>query len=292
MNTSHTSKDQPLISVIIPTYNEGPTLGIAIQSIIDQTYKNLEIIVVDDGSTDNTKDIVQKYIQKDARVRYITCPYDDPYRTDIRGTNIGVGWVARNFAMDQSHGEWVTFQDADDASLLNRIEIQCILAIKYDAICVTTSWLPFDEKLIGKKLDIQQITKGDTSTVMTGPKEIYDFMKRSKGVLMQNWFPHDYIPFVFKKRLPTRPLFLYRTDPYPGTDGAPFFRRETITTVRFRPRDKRVWPSRSGRGVGRDHVLQLAETYNKNYSFKLPLYLWRTKTPDKNIIDQYQQYII
>ncbi|HAT68019.1 MAG: hypothetical protein A2481_02045 [Candidatus Yonathbacteria bacterium RIFOXYC2_FULL_47_9] len=281
-----------LISVIIPTYNEGPTLGVAIQSIIDQTYKNLEIIVVDDGSTDNTKEIVQEFTRKDSRVRYLECPYDDPYRVDIRGTNIGVGWVSRNFAMDQSRGEWITFQDADDASLINRIEVQYMLAVKYDAMCITTSWLPFDEGLLGKKLDVERITQGVLETAMTGPQEIYDFMKSSKGFLMSGWFPHNYVPFVFKKRLPTRPLFLSRLDPYPGTDGVPFFRRETIKTIRFRPRDKRVWPSLSGRGVGRDHVLQLAETYNKNYSFKLPLYLWRTKTPDKNIIARYKDYLL
>ena len=87
--------DNPLISVIIPTIDEAGTIAIAIQSIVDQTYKNLEIIVIDDGSTDNTEEIVREFENRDARVKYVKCPYDDPYRKDIRGTNIGVGWLAR-----------------------------------------------------------------------------------------------------------------------------------------------------------------------------------------------------
>src|SRR3989344_9010186 len=99
-----------LISVIIPTYNEGFTLGIAIQSIINQTYKNLEIIVVDDGSTDDTEKIVREFMKKDQRIQYLKCPHEDPNRVDWRGVNISVGYLARNYAMQQSKGEWVTFQ--------------------------------------------------------------------------------------------------------------------------------------------------------------------------------------
>lgn len=277
MNTSPTSKDQPLISVIIPTYNEGPTLGVAIQSIIDQTYKNLEIIVIDDGSTDNTREIVQEYIQKDARVRYLICPYDDPYRVDWRGVNISVGYLARNYAMEQARGEWITFQDADDASLLNRIEIQYDLAVKYNATCITTSWIPFSEDLIGKRLDAGRILK-EEQNIITSPDEITATARRAKGILMNKWFPYTHIPFLFKKWLPgMRKLFFGNQEKYPGADNSMFFKREVAKQVQFRKFDDRVWPALSGRGVGRDFAFQVAEMFKNSYSFRLPLYLWRIK---------------
>lgn len=275
---SHTTiENQPLVSVIIPTYNEGPTLGVAIQSIIDQTYKNIEILVVDDGSTDDTKNIVQEYTQKDSRVHYLTCPYNDPNRVDWRGVNISVGYLARNYGMAQARGEWITFQDADDASLINRIEAQHDLAVTHHATCVTTSWLPFEEKLIGKHLDVKRILKEEQGIVIY-PDEITRTARRAKGILMSRWFPHTYVPFLFKKWLPgVRTLFFGNQEKYPGADNSMFFKREVINQVQFRKFDDRIWPALSGRGVGRDFAFQVAETFKNSYSFRLPLYLWRVK---------------
>jgi glycosyltransferase involved in cell wall biosynthesis len=283
-----TSNNSPLITVIIPTINESATIGVAIQSIVDQTYKNLEIIVVDDGSTDNTEEIVREFEKKDARVKYMKCPYDDPYRKDIRGTNIGVGWVARNYAMDQSKGEWITFQDADDASLLNRIEIQFQLAIKFDAICVTTYSLFFQNEWLGKKLDIERIIT-ERPDYIINPDRIKEIATRTKGPLMVKY--HWLIPFVFKKRWPTRLLFIKNGGNYPGSDGVPLFKRETIKEIRFRPRNRREWPAVSGRGVGRDLLFQMATKFDRVYSFKLPLYLWRASHDVFNS-NQYEKYLI
>lgn len=277
-----------LVSVIIPTLNEAPTLGAAIKSITDQTYDNLEIIVVDDGSTDNTEEIVHEFEKRDSRVKYIKCPYDDPYRKDIRGTNIGVGWVARNYAMDISKGDWITFQDADDASLLNRIEVQLELAIEHDAMCVTVGSLFFQDKWVGKKLDVDKLIE-DRPDYIIEPEQISSLAKEIKGPLMRGF--HSFVPFVFKKRWPTRPLFITKNVSYPGSDGTPMFRRETIKNVRFRPRNQREWPAVSGRGVGRDHIFQIAEKYGRVYSFKLPLCLWRT-SHDVLDSDQYEKYLI
>lgn len=268
--------EQPLISVIIPTYNEAPTIGVAIQSMTDQTYRNLEILVIDDGSTDNTENIVKEFARKDPRVRYLKCPHKDPHRVDCRGTNISVGYLARNYGMEQSRGEWITFQDADDASLLNRIEMQYRLAVRHNATCVTTSSFPFKEELLGKSLDVERILKEEKNIIIR-PEKIVELAKKARGILMRKWFPHNFVPFTFKKRAPTRYLFIASLESYPGVDGAPLFKRETIQTVRFRQRDQRIWPAKSGRGAGRDHLLHMAETFKNSYSFRLPLYLWRTK---------------
>jgi len=88
------------VSVIIPTYNRGDKLQRAIDSVLNQTYTNLEIIVIDDGSTDNTPEIVQKY--DDNQIKYIYC-------CENRGAN-----HARNIGVRNSNGKYISFLDSDD----------------------------------------------------------------------------------------------------------------------------------------------------------------------------------
>ncbi|HEY9849897.1 MAG TPA: glycosyltransferase family 2 protein [Leptolyngbyaceae cyanobacterium] len=99
-----------LVSVIIPTYNRAYLIASAIDSAIKQTYENLEIIVIDDASTDNTKEIVTSF--DDQRIRYIIHP-----------TNAG-GAAARNTGIDAAKGKYLAFLDSDDVWLPNKIELQ------------------------------------------------------------------------------------------------------------------------------------------------------------------------
>lgn len=92
---------QGLVSVIIPCYNYGLYLSEAIESIIAQTYDNWECLIIDDGSTDNTKDIAQSFCQKDKRVQYI-------YKE-----NGGLS-SARNEGLKQAKGDFIQFLDSDD----------------------------------------------------------------------------------------------------------------------------------------------------------------------------------
>jgi len=93
------SRDNPLISVIMPAYNAAEYIAEAIESILIQNYRNFELVVVDDGSTDNTKDIVASF--KDDRIKYI-------YKE-----NAGVA-SARNLAIRQAKGQYVMLLDSDD----------------------------------------------------------------------------------------------------------------------------------------------------------------------------------
>lgn len=95
-----------IVSVVIPCYNGERYLGETIESVLSQTYQNFEIIVVDDGSTDNTKGVATSYPE----VRYI---YQD---------NQGVS-TARNRGMTESHGNYLIFLDSDDRLLPNRLEL-------------------------------------------------------------------------------------------------------------------------------------------------------------------------
>lgn len=98
----------PKVSVIIPTYNRAIYVTKAIDSVLAQSYRDYEIIVVDDGSTDNTKDALEPYMN---RIKYI-------YQQ-----NTGVS-AARNTGIEASQGKWIAFLDSDDEWLPEKLSIQ------------------------------------------------------------------------------------------------------------------------------------------------------------------------
>ena len=90
-----------LISVIIPVYNAEKFLKSCLDSVVNQTYKNLEIILVDDGSKDNSLEICKQYEKKDKRIKLI-CKKN------------GGAASARNLALTIAKGDYITFVDSDD----------------------------------------------------------------------------------------------------------------------------------------------------------------------------------
>lgn len=90
-----------LVSIIIPVYNRADFLAECLSSIREQTWKDLDVIVVDDGSTDGSREIVREYVEKDARFRLFSIAHQGPS-------------AARNRGMKEARGEFLTFVDADD----------------------------------------------------------------------------------------------------------------------------------------------------------------------------------
>lgn len=103
-----------LVSIIIPTYNRAHLIGETIDSVIAQTYKNWECIVVDDGSNDATDEVMQAYCQKDTRIQY--------YHRSKQHLPGGNG--ARNYGLLKSRGELIKWFDSDDLAHKNLIEYQ------------------------------------------------------------------------------------------------------------------------------------------------------------------------
>jgi len=103
------------VSVIIPTYNRGPFLGEAINSVLTQTYQNVEVIVVDDGSSDDTLDRLQ--------------PYGS--RVSVVITNHGGAAHARNAGLKVAKGKYVAFLDSDDRYLPHKLELQVQILEKF-----------------------------------------------------------------------------------------------------------------------------------------------------------------
>lgn len=283
--------NRPLISVIIPAHNSSATIGTAIDSILNQTYPNLEIIVIDDNSTDDTKKSVEKFAEKYGNIRYFSLPYDDPKRFNKRGRNINAGYMARNYGLEKVRGEWITFQDADDASLKNRIEVQYLLATRYNALHICLEWQQLTEARIGASFDFEKTLANEKGLVITNEK-ILQLSKKSKGIAMSilgNW--QKYIPFEIKTMRIIHKLFFGSLDSYPGSGNSPLFKREIITKVLFRQTDERVWPSFTGRGADRDFNFQIAETFKKSISFKLPLYLWRVSR-ENDLGYNFEKYLL
>jgi len=109
--SSDSNQDAPLVSVILPIYNGGKYLSEAINSILAQTYQNFELILIDDGSTDSSLQLIKQYQACDSRVQVITQP------------NKGLA-TTLNYAVDQARGKWIARMDQDDISLPNRFERQ------------------------------------------------------------------------------------------------------------------------------------------------------------------------
>src|SRR6185295_5594024 len=103
---------KPRVSVVIPTYNRKSVLLESIASVQNQTVRELEILVCDDGSTDGSSDAVGLLMQRDARIRWIP------------GEHSGYPGISRNRGIRAAAGEWIAFQDSDDLWLPQKLERQ------------------------------------------------------------------------------------------------------------------------------------------------------------------------
>lgn len=120
-------RQKDVITVIVPVYNSEEYLDSCISSIVSQTYKQLEIIIVDDGSTDHSREICNKWAEKDQRIRI------------IRQDNAGVS-VARNNGILQSTGEYLAFVDSDDSLKSNSYEVLMCCAKREKVNMVIGKW--------------------------------------------------------------------------------------------------------------------------------------------------------
>ena len=121
-----------LVSIVIPCRNASAYIEESINSLLFQTYSNIEIIVIDDGSSDGTCEIVADLMSTDKRIRY--------YYTDPKGIS-----SALNFGISLADGVWIARMDADDVSIKNRIERQIDFALSNNANIVG-SWVELFDK--------------------------------------------------------------------------------------------------------------------------------------------------
>jgi glycosyltransferase involved in cell wall biosynthesis len=138
------NKNKPLVSIIIPTYNRAHLIGETLDSVLAQTYPNWECIVVDDGSTDRTKEVVQAYVAKDTRFKYVQRPEER-----CKGAN-----ACRNYGFEISKGTFVNWFDDDDVMLPEFIEKKTAMIERnqLDGIISKTALFDSDlDKLLGRE---------------------------------------------------------------------------------------------------------------------------------------------
>jgi len=103
---------KPLVSIVTPVYNGENTISETIESVLAQTFKDFEMIIVDDISTDNTKKVIEKYAKKDKRINYYSLPKK------------GGASAARNYAVSKANGRYIAFLDGDDLWYPEKLEKQ------------------------------------------------------------------------------------------------------------------------------------------------------------------------
>lgn len=136
-----------LVSIIMPSYNTAKYIAESIQSVLDQTYKNWELIIVDDFSTDNTDEIVRPFLV-DERIHYL--------KNEL---NSGAA-VSRNRALREAKGRWIAFLDSDDLWMPEKLEKQISFMETNDYSFSYTEYEEID------------VNGNKTGVYVTGPKKI------------------------------------------------------------------------------------------------------------------------
>ena len=162
-----------LVSIITPTYNCGKFIGETIESVQKQTYANWEMIIVDDCSTDGTKNVVEKYIKLDERIKYHSLI-----------ENSGAA-VARTKAMELATGQYMAFLDSDDLWMSDKLEkqVKFMKENNYAFTCTSYQHMSEEGKMIPKVL--QAIPKTDYNRLLLdcpvgNSTVVYDVSKMGK----------------------------------------------------------------------------------------------------------------
>ena len=121
-------KDDPLVSVIMPTYNSAEFIGAAIQSVQNQKYLNWELLVIDDASNDLTPASVENFVSLDSRIKLFK-----------NAKNLGAG-ASRNHGIKAANGSFIAFLDADDLWMPEKLEVQVNFMLKNDFVMSFSSY--------------------------------------------------------------------------------------------------------------------------------------------------------
>jgi glycosyltransferase involved in cell wall biosynthesis len=157
-----TSTEQPLVSIIVPIYNVEKYLAQCLDSLLRQTYKNIEIILVDDKSVDQSGGIADKYAAKNKHVEII-------HKQENEGLN-----MARATGFDASAGEYIMFVDSDDLLVDNCVESAIHLIYKNNTDFVKFNFAPFKDTktllAVNKKITDQKLNE---QSIIRGKKDLY-----------------------------------------------------------------------------------------------------------------------
>ena len=172
---------QPLVSVIMPAYNSEKYIGKSIESVLAQDYEKFELIIVDDGSKDGTKSIVEQYAKNDIRIKL------------LEQANQGVS-VARNKGLDTATGEYVAFLDSDDLWDADNLSVmvQATECTKSGLICAGFDIINADDTLETVNLVYKD---GELMDFVTSNSEIRFFFWIGSVIIRRDILEKYYIRF-------------------------------------------------------------------------------------------------
>ncbi|PTP00084.1 glycosyl transferase [Vibrio sp. 10N.286.45.A3] len=195
------------VSIIMPAYNSGRYISQSIESVIEQTYANWELIVVNDGSVDETRDIVNHYIARDDRIILVD------NKSALKGA-----YNARNLGLENSTGNYIAFLDSDDVWLNSKLSIQIKEMKEKGYYASHSSYIRIDSA--GKKINLIEVLESVTykeqlkSNRIPNLTGIYDQTKI--GIVKQNNIGHEDYDMWLRvlKKTPSigmnKPLAYYR----------------------------------------------------------------------------------
>ncbi len=170
---------KPLVSIIMPMYNSEAYIRDAIKSVIAQTYKNWELLVVDDGSTDGSRGIVEKFMVWDSRIHLLQNPCP-----------IGMPSEPRNYGIQAAHGRYIAFLDSDDMWLPSKLAQQLPIFQDNRTAVVYSDYEKIDESgkrsarvvMAPPQVDYQKMLYSNYIGNLTG---IFDVQKVGKNYFQQ-----------------------------------------------------------------------------------------------------------
>ncbi|WP_405383553.1 glycosyltransferase family 2 protein [Phascolarctobacterium sp.] len=174
-----------LVSIIMPAYNASKYIEVAIRSVLEQSFENWELLVINDCSTDNTAELVKKYEALDSRIRLVNFE-----------TNQGVA-SARNHGLNIAAGEYVAFLDSDDVWEKNKLEkqISFIKIQKADMVCTAYSMINGSGDIIKNRSVPKVLTYDDllkeNVVIFSSTLFLHNAIENLK--FSKEWFHEDYI---------------------------------------------------------------------------------------------------
>lgn len=229
-------KLNPLVSIVIPCFNVEKYIEETVNSVIQQDYKNLEIIIIDDGSTDKTREVIKRIEKKDKRIK------------KVFKENEGVS-VARNLGITISNGEYISFLDGDDILLGNKISSQMNKIKKSGAkVCFCYNAITYLDKTNIKKKNIFKKEK----------KILREYILQKAYITTNDWIIEK--DFIIKNDLKFGSEFKY------GEDFNFFMKVITLTEVASTGKISTLYRINSDSSSFRKNIrVNLKENYINEY---------------------------
>lgn len=199
-----------LVSIIIPVYQVETTVAACLDSVLGQTYSNLDVVVVDDGSTDGSRAVCERYAKKDSRIRI------------VEQENRGLA-AARNLGLDTAQGDLLTFLDSDDLIAPNHIELLASLIWETGCDIAVTGLTEFQDAFEGGQAgEVFERYSAEDATEILFYQGVFDTCAPAKlykatlwnGIRFPEGYIHEDLPTTYKVLLRAKEICYVESSTY------------------------------------------------------------------------------